>query len=307
MCSFLESIVSFDDSSLNKVFLDPDPILQNIESFWEHEEPYKAVREWHASNESPVDFETFKSSLRTMQSLDLKKRKLHPALQLRDAVMKRALSFREKALPHVYSYLPKNTPSIDVTVDLVAFVEPIAFTRSGKIVLNLSHTYWRDKSIGFLLNILVHELYHFGFYHNQKRFEPDPKKSKDQLVEHILWWLQNEGIATYVSYMGQRLFPFSFDVPDYRMIENATDLTRLSQSVNGILIRCADESYENLVDVIWSKGVRERAFYVVGAYMAKTIVEERGKKALTETLGKPVRLFAETFNNLTTKDFKISI
>jgi hypothetical protein len=36
-------------------------------------------------------------------------------------------------------------------------------------------------------------------------------------------------------------------------------------------------------------------------------VEERGKKALTETLGKPVRLFAETFNNLTTKDFKISI
>jgi hypothetical protein len=298
MPSFLESRIIFDDSSLNRIFSNPEPILRDVESFWKEEVPYKAVRGWHSASGTPFTYDKFTSSLRMMLDSGIGDKRFNHVLELRDTILENASTFREKALRHICFYLPSSAPSIDVTVSLVAFMEPVAFARPEGIILNISHEYWADKSIGFLLNILLHELYHFGFHSSFESDEINPRESKQKLIEYVCWWLQNEGIATYVSYSGQNLFHFKESVPDYTMIDRATDVARLSQIVNSILAKCDEETYEKISDTIWGKGVRERAFYVVGGYMAKRIDEELGRDALTGTIGKPPKHFVDTYNKL---------
>lgn len=220
-------------------------------------------------------------------------------------VMEQASAFHEKAIPHICSYLPDETLSIEVTVYFVVYIEPGAFARQGKIIMNLAHSTWGNKDVGLLLNILVHELYHGGFHHHQKAVDTDPSMSKEEILEHIMWWLQNEGIATYVSYKAQYLFPIKKDVPDYRMLENMPELMRLSENVNSILTKYEEEPYDKVIEMLWRKGVQERAFYVVGAYMSKKIEEEKGRGALIETIGKGARYFIDTYNDLDLNDFKI--
>lgn len=83
------------------------------------------------------------------------------------------------------------------------------------------------------------------------------------------------------------------------------ELMRLSENVNSILTKYEEEPYDKVIEMIWRKGVQERAFYVVGAYMSKKIEEEKGRGALIETIGKGARYFIDTYNDLDLKDFKI--
>ena len=89
------------------------------------------------------------------------------------------------------------------------------------------------------------------------------------------------------------------------MLENMPDVIRLSQNVNTILAQCNKEPYDKVIEMLWGKGVQERGFYVVGAYMSKKIEEEKGRGALIETIGKGARHFIQTYNDLSTNDFKI--
>lgn len=136
MSSCLESKVRFDDSSIKRIFSDPGSILRDIQSFWEKEEPYKITKGWHEYNKIPINYEGFKASLREIEGLDSEKRRQHPVSLFRDMVMEQASGFNWKAIPHICSYLPDETPPIEVTVYFVAYIEPGAFARQGKIIMN---------------------------------------------------------------------------------------------------------------------------------------------------------------------------
>ena len=75
--------------------------------------------------------------------------------------------------------------------------------------------------------------------------------------------------------------------------------------MNSILAKCDVESYEKIYDMIWSRGVRERAFYIVGGYMAKRIDKELGREAIIGTIGKSPRHFVDTYNRLKNYDIQI--
>lgn len=170
--------------------------------------------------------------------------------------MEQASGFHGKALPHLCSYLPDDPLPIEVTICFVAYIAPLAFARQGKIIMNLAHNKWKNKDVGLLLNILVHELYHGGFHHHQEGVDADPSMSKGDLLKHIMWWLQNEGMAIYVSYKARHFFPIKEDVPDYRMLENMPDVVRLSENVNSIFTRYDKEPYDKVIEMIWRKGVQ---------------------------------------------------
>lgn len=300
----MESKIIFDDSSLTKIFTSPSSILQDVESFWDKEEAYINVKSWHTASGTPFSYEKFISSLKEFQEKGVSNNEIKRVLEIRNKILDES-TFKEKILRHLKSFLPKWASPFEVKISFVGYVEPVAFTRPKNIMLNITNAYWADKSVGFILNILLHELYHIAFHNCIEIHEVNPRESKEKLVEHVYWWLHNEGIATYVSYSGQNLFPFHDFVPDYGMIDNTSDVDKSIKIVNNILARCKEESYENIANIIWGKGIRERAFYTVGGFMSKRIDQELGREALINTIGKSPKCFVETFNQLAFNETKI--
>ncbi|MBN1682345.1 hypothetical protein JW865_02180 [Candidatus Bathyarchaeota archaeon] len=306
MTYFLKSKILFDDSSLSKILSDPKLVLRDVKSFWESEESYRMVKSWHSSSGTPFSYDKFILSLKELENPEIGKEKIEYLTEFINKIVTHP-TFKEKSLLHVSSYLPDLTPAIEIKINLIGYVEPVAFARLGNIVLNITNEYWSNKDLGFLFNILVHEIYHFGFHYSFNIEPINPRESSEKFIEYICWWLQNEGIATYVSYSAQNLFPFQNKVPDYLMIDNTIDRERLSQIVNYIFSKCKEEPYEKVENLIWSKGVRERAFYVIGGYMSKKIDQELGRDELIKTIGKPFRDFVNVYNELNNKEFKIHI
>jgi hypothetical protein len=158
-----------------------------------------------------------------------------------------------------------------------------------------------------VLNIIVHELFHVGFGRYIEPIDFSKMKTREQTIDLLSRGLQNEGMATYVAYRARQIFPSSKIDPDYTMLENRSDVLRLGEKINHLLELGRSEPFEEIRDTIWEEGVRSRAYYVVGAYMAGRIEEARGRAALVDTIVKGSRCFIETYNGLPSDDFKIII
>ena len=298
--------MSFDDSFITRVYTDPAPTLASYDSLWK-EEVFTLVSDWHRYSGTPLDHAAIKAHLTALTDQGEEERNTHPVVRLRDRIMARAPTFQVEVFPRIAPLLPPETP-IEATATLVALIVPGAFCAAGRIVVNLSHPQFLEAGEDLILNIVAHELYHFGFHsHQDTGSGTPPDATPRQLADHVLWWLQNEGMATYASYNLTDIYPAHDAAPDYTMLENPADIRRLTGNVNEVLAAVSTQPRDALRETLWTKGVRERAFYVVGAHMARTIDRERGRETLIALIHEGPRSYAEAYNTLAPRDMKVNL
>ena len=305
LVSCLESEVKFDDSSLKRIFTDPDGVLEDIRGFWENEIPYKTTIEWSDATRVPIDYEGFRAKLEELRGQAPEDRRRHEAYRLSERIVESAPTFRARALPHVCSYLPDGA-RVDSVVRTACFIPPWAYCARGSVIINTSHRHWEDDA-GMVLNIVVHELFHMGFGRYIEPVDFSRIETREETADLITTSLQNEGMATYVAYRARSIFPSSTVDPDYTMLENRADVLRLGEKINRLLELGRSKPFEEIRDTIWQEGVMTRAYYVVGAHMAGRIEEAHGRNALVDTIVKGSRCFVEVYNGLSSDGLKIII
>jgi hypothetical protein len=85
---------------------------------------------------------------------------------------------------------------------------------------------------------------------------------------------------------------------DYQLLANPARVIELRRHLNALFEQAPSLSAEERRKRSWDIGVNQRAYYVVGADMARTIEGWAGRKALADTITKGPRGFVATYNAL---------
>ena len=104
-------------------------------------------------------------------------------------------------------------------------------------------------------------------------------------------------MATYVSYKALAMYPAAGE-KDYQLLANPEDVVNLRRQVNALFMQAASLSQDELQKRSWDIGITQRAYYVVGADMARIIEGKAGRRALVETIDRGPRSFVATYNSL---------
>jgi hypothetical protein len=290
-CPCLQSKIRFDDSSLEKIVLHPEDVLANPDAFWASDSAYKLVKIWHQRVLFPIPMEQWKGWVQSFKNLPVEEREKNIQLVAAKFTIKKEEEFNEKAIPYICSFLPKDCPNISTTIYFTTAIMASGFQSGNSIVIYGANA---DKD-----NLLIHELFHQGFDKcKPKRLE---SSSQDSVIYQIYNDLQNEGIATYVGYKGLKEFPncrTDMLKDDYKLFENHVEVNALRNKMNELFKKAFTLGEKELKDTLWQVGSMDRAFYVVGCFMANTIDEQLGRDALVGTISKGPQSFLRTYNSL---------
>ena len=290
-CPCLQSKIRFDDSSLEKIVLHPEDVLAHSDAFWESDSAYQLVKLWHQRVSFPILMEQWKGWVQSFMNLSTEERAKNTQLVAAKSMIRKEKEFSETAIPYIYSFLPKDCPDISTTIYFTTAIVASGFQSGNSIVIYGANA---DKD-----NLLIHELFHQGF--NKCKPNRLENSSKDSVIYQIYNDLQNEGMATYVGYKGLKKNPHSrTDMlkDDYKLFENHEELNALLNKMNEVFKIASILGEKKLKDSLWQVGSTDRAYYVVGCYMTKTIDEKLGRDALVETISKGPQSFLRTYNSL---------
>lgn len=299
--TFLQSKIEFDNSSLKKIVLEPESILNNPEGFWENDSAYRLYDLWHQFISYPIDITRWKANLQPYLETPENERSNNSQLLLSQEALnqEKINGFNERAIPFLYSFLPKNCPQINPTIYFTTAIQPNAFQMGNDVVVYGENA---DKE-----NLFIHELFHRCQRACKIISDYDETKSSDLDQIYLLLWI--EGTATYVGYNALDEFP-SIDPllnRDYKLLDDTTSIIHLREKLNGFYRSIADNTIDKneLQGEMIQIGVEERAFYIVGFYMALTIDKKLGREALKETFLHGPRYFVEKYNSLVDNNQKI--
>lgn len=299
-CPCLQSKVRFDVSSVEKIILYPEKILADPDKFWKEDDAYQYLQQWHDRINQPPDLEKWRHGIEKLRDLSQSKREKHPQLiaaRNLDAIEE---SFVVRVVPYLCGFLP---PEADLSTTIYFTTEMISagFEASGNIVIHiLNHE---------VHNLFVHELLHRGVA-SMQQLSDNPLRSLG-IFERMYWNLYNEGYATYVGYAGREEFPhigkvgYSLVAGDYKMLDEPEEIERLHAGLCKMFREAGTMDTDSLQNLSWEFGVNQRAYYVVGAYMAKTIDETLGRQIFIETLKKGSQAFLKTYNSIADDKWKI--
>ena len=296
--------VNFDVSSIEAIVNDPANILNNQEEFWETDAAYRLSAAWHDGVGVPRGeelTEVWRGELKALAMMPLTERQNMPYYRQALDVNKNQEIFREKAVPHLLSFLPNLHPiKIDTTVFLTAFTHAYAFSTNGQMVISHSSSFW-GNDLNKVLNLLTHELFHVGHGNSLGYAKEDPLE--DSLKNEFLMTLHGEGIATYVGYTIQDVFPSV--IQDHVMMNDPNTVREKIAHVNAIFEKADTTEAGKLRGLSWDVGVEERAYYVTGGHMARTIDQSLGRVALVSTIEYGPLSFIDTYNKLVPKEEQI--
>ncbi len=296
----LRSRIRFDVSSVEKIILNPEAILEDPERFWKEDKAYQLLAGWHDRIQQPPDLEKWRRGIEKLRDLPKGEREKHPQLVAATKLAGIEKSFVARATPYLCSFLP---PEADPGATIYFTTEMISagFAEGGSIVVHiLNHE---------VHNLFVHELFHRGMG-SLPSLPGDPQRSPGMTAQ-MYWTLYFEGLATYVGYAGRKEFPQigkigqSLVAGDYDMLDRPEEVRRLHSGLGRMFREAGSMDPDALRDLSWEFGVNQRAYYVVGAHMARTIDENLGRGALIETLVKGPRAFLDTYNDLVEEDWKV--
>jgi hypothetical protein len=296
----LRSKIRFDVSSVEKIILEPEKILAEPARFWHDDEAYRLLSRWHERIGQPPGLKRWQKQVAALQDIPLSERENHPQLIAARNLVLFSDSFASRAVKFLCDFLP---PEADLTTTLYFTTEMISagFQESGKIVIHIQN----HK----LVNLFVHELFHKG--HASLESEAEEPQAPQNSYDRMYFGLQSEGEATYVGYMARSEFPqvgevgVSLVAGDYAMLENPEQLRRLHLELNRLLQEAPELDSEVLRKRSWELGVQQRAYYVIGALMARTIDEKSGRQTLIETFKAGPRSFLAAYNALVEHTWKI--
>lgn len=302
-CPCLQTKIRFDDSSLEKIVLHPEDVLAYPDSFWTNDVSYQLVKLWHQRTSIPIPMDQWKGWIHSFINVRVEEREQNAQLIKAKSMMKKEKEFSDKAIPFICSFLPKDCPNISTTIYFTTAIMASGFAMDDNIVIYGANA---DRD-----NLFIHELFHQGF----SKCNPKDYKSniKDSTVNQIYIGIQNEGMATYVGYKALKEFP-NFDKDpkrdDYRFFNDLKTRNRLHERLNDILKKVpllveTEVGRKELQDSLWIVGTTDRAFYVVGCYMAEIIDEKLGRDVLVETISKGPKSFLNTYNSLVEEKYLV--
>ncbi len=297
----LDTKVEFDISSLEKIYLKSEEILGHPDSFWETDGAYELVGQWHRNNKIPIPLDKWKKKLSELSGIPADKREAQTPILVAREILSNREKYLSQGVPFVCSFLPEGTQNLDTRIYLTAETYARSFMTLGNIVVNVTATYWHNDA-GIILNNLVHELYHVGYGFNRS-YRNEVELDNDQIYS-MLDALQNEGIATYVGYKALSIFPTGIE-KDYQLLESESDVQRLLTALNHLFSQAEGLNPDSLRTKAWDVGVMQRAYYIVGAMMARTIDQQMGRDALVNTIRTGPLNFVSTYNSVTSKDRKV--
>ncbi len=292
--------VTFDISSLEKVITNPESILKDPDKFWTEDKAYSLIKSWHEYERFPIDFEAWTNKVKEYAKVPLKDRKQNKYYVFATNILQEHEKFQKEALPHIMSFLPSNT-KLNTTVFLVEETRTGGFAANGQLVIDV--TKQSKNGINYALNTMVHEVFHVGYgYHRIRRTEIELEDFK---LMRVIDLLQNEGMAVYTAYKATSIFPVDDKKNDYINLENESRIKELKDALNMFFYKAPDADQDIFFELQDSVGYNMGAYYVFGAYMAKTIDEKLGREQLTKTVSTGPRSFISTYNSCVDDEMKI--
>ena len=289
--------VALDGGSVEDLVLWARTESLDVPTSWRSQPAYMLAREWARGTAQPdpyVEVERILTAVRDDKTRTPPELRLNRIESLRRQIALRYHEFLPRALSIVQSYLPERC-EVRARVFLAAFLPVYAFAWGDGIVINLSASIWGgDPNV--VLNQIVHELHHRGFAacgHDP----PTPPLRREDLLEDVLWQIQNEGMATYVGWIARSA---DIKVEDYLLLEDDSAVTARFMKINQMLDAIggtSDADLPGLREQIWRLGVDERSFYVVGAWMARRIEQQHGRSRLVTTVRDGPRAFMSEYHS----------
>ncbi len=291
----------FDDSAIEWMYLHPKEILNQVDCFWAKNKAYSLVHRWHTNNNVPIPYKQWTGTIKKIANLSPEKVTNQVAFINARVIREQESVFRDKALPHIYSFLPASTPPLNAKIYLLTGTVPYAFTIGENIIIDVaSPNFKRDPKR--ILNILVHEVFHIGYRSvaTNRTSAPSGSKMERYMSEYLLM----EGLANYVSYTAQDIFP-NHTFEDYILLENQSNVLNHIKAINLLFSKLGNLSDDELKNQSWKIGVLKRGYYVVGAYMAQVIDTELGREALIQSISAGPSRFFRLYNTQVPENFKV--
>lgn len=302
----LNSTVTIDVSSLESILLKADKILDNPDLFWENDRAYNLAKKWHEINKISMNtnnyYQTWKNKLKEINKLTEEQKLNHPSFKLMEDIIRKKEVFDRQAIKHICSFLPKNNVNLNTTVYITGHTLAWALMTHGDILINVLHSHYSGKVADDFMNTIVHEVFHIGYGKN-RTFRTELELD-DLKIYDVLDSFHNEGLAVYTGYKAQDFFPAPEET-DYIMLKDLKEVKRLLKTLNDFLSTAKSLSEDELRVKAWDIGVTKRAYYVVGAFMAKTIDEKAGRESLVNTVKVGPMSFVSTYNKLVKPELQV--
>lgn len=298
--------VTFQTSSLETILLHPDKILEEPDTFWETDAAYRLVKIWHEENNISMDtreyYKGWMAFLKAQAEVPEDKRMNHPAFQLLKELQNRIPLFQEQSIQLLNDFIPQNTLTFKTTIHITGKTFPYAMMEDGEIIVDvLSNRF--DNDPDKIFNSVTHECFHVGYGFN-RYLRNETELVNDFIYSTMLDALQNEGIATYLGYQAQAFFPAK-NTKDYQMLDNSAEVRRLLAEVNRVFTIAESVPLDSIQKMSWEVGVIQRAYYITGAHMARTIDEQLGRKALVGTIAEGPLCFVDRYNGLVRETMRV--
>jgi hypothetical protein len=265
-CECLKSTLAFDISSIEKIILEPETILENPQRFWEEDGAYGMVGEWHEINNLPHDMDGWIARIEERSKVTGEDRERDEQLVAARELAAIEQEFVDKAVKHLCLFLPPDA-ELSTTLYFTTDIEAAGFQQKGQIVVHIINHHLR--------NMFAHEVFHRGFASIYKKYVTTVRESDPKRLMYLM--LQIEGAATYAAYRGIEVFPEIGEVgqshvaTDYDLLSQPEEVRTLHDKFLTLARQADDLEPNDLRQQSWQLGNGERAYYVLGAHMARTM------------------------------------
>lgn len=313
MCS--QYRISFDTTSIETIYLQPETILADPEKFLQQDNAYLMLAQHRSRVNDPFPYQAWVKDIERLAAQSEENRLQKTPYRLYQQIMTYQQAFCQEIADNILTSLPEGT-ELDVTVYLTAHEGSApAFTQPGEITFSLSHPLLTNSApvheatgLSAFFNLALHEFFHIGFA-NTSEHPTTEQLMENEIVVDVLHVLQNEGMASYLSNKLSSQYPTPFEWFIY-LLDREMVVHFYLNRINDILLDGSPapplgEEYNNLYRRIARVGYRWKGLYIVGGYMAMTIENELGHEALVQTIEDGFYSFAETYNYLVDEDMQI--
>jgi len=292
-----KSVITFDLSSLEKIYLHPESVLADVDSFWKNDRAYWLTSLWMKNvgyGYPPYGWQQYIEQLKTFPR---EHRDTASVVQLGRECTKLRDTLLSDVVAHICSFLPDSVTDLSTTVYLTALIVPHAFQMNFNVVLNANAI----GSAAEVWNTIIHELFHVGYYRNEcyrteMLFHNEEKHD-------LIYSLQNEGMATYVAFTAP--VAMYYEKNDYRMLKDDSEVKKAITKVNELIKMVDSTSPDEFRNQMFNIGVQERVLYICGAHIARTIDKGLGREALVKTVSAGPRTLIAIYNSLVSEDQKV--
>jgi hypothetical protein len=305
-----------DDSAIRYVLNDIDRAKTNKADIYKRFRGYQMQLNWVNDKDNTslksVNESNFLSDYFIKESNSYKSdsTKIYDVLKNTNDLSDLVKKYQFKISEHIHSYSTIKS-GFTAKIHLVVFTPVNGTARNTDMMVRMEP----NRNAAYILNLVIHETFHlcqginYWFY---SRYYLTLNKKRRYLMK-IYHDIKFEGLATWVGYKSIEFIPITYtgqsmhDLPgyDYFSLERDSCVKKAIHQINGLIQAVNYKSIDSLNSESWDVGVMQRAYYIAGAYMSKTIEEKYGRNHLSHLVNRNENFFIKEYNDSIPEDFKI--